>query len=132
MSINNMISDDIILFFHIVLFYVLALSPLIKDCYLKKIILILIIFLCIQYVTKYGKCGLINIERFFLKEKFKQGFIYRLIKPIVCYKQNIIYKNYFKLIIIYMLVLYIQLENAGCNLDIFQDFKQIYNNIKKI
>jgi hypothetical protein len=127
-----MISDDIILFFHIVLFYVLALSPLIKDCYLKKIILILIIFLCIQYVTKYGKCGLINIERFFLKEKFKQGFIYRLIKPIVCYKQNIIYKNYFKLIIIYMLVLYIQLENAGCNLDIFQDFKQIYNNIKKI
>ena len=127
-----MLSDDIILFSHIILFYTLALSPLITDCYLKKIILILIMFLCIQYVTKYGKCGLINIERFFLKEKFKQGFIYRLIKPVVCYKQNIIYKNYFKLIIIYMLVLYLQLEKAGCNLNIFQDFKQIYNNFKKI
>ena len=127
-----MISDNIILFCHIILFYTVALSPLIKDCYLKKIILILIIFLCIQYVTKYGKCGLINIEKFFLKEKFKQGFIYKLIKPIICYKQNIIYKNYFKLIIIYMIILYIQLEKAGCNLNIFQDFNQIYNNIKKI
>jgi hypothetical protein len=127
-----MISNDIILFSHIVLFYTLALSPLITDCYFKKIILILIIFLCIQYVTKYGKCGLINIERFFLKENFKNGFVYRLIKPIICYKQNIVYKNYFKLIIIYMLVLYIQLEKAGCNLNIFEDLKKMYNDIKKI
>jgi hypothetical protein len=126
-----MISDDIILICHIILFYSLALSPLITDCYLKKINLILIMFLCIQYVTKYGKCGLINIERFFLKKNFKQGFVYRLVKPVVCYKQNIIYKNYFKLIIIYMLVLYLQLEQAGCNLNIFEDFKDIYNSIKK-
>ena len=66
-----MISDDIILLCHIILYYSLALSPLITDCYLKKINLILVMFLCIQFVTKYGKCGLINIERFFLKEKFK-------------------------------------------------------------
>jgi hypothetical protein len=121
-----MISDDIILFIHIVLFYIFALSPLITDCYIKKIILILIMFLTIQLVTKYGKCGIINIERFFIKEKFKEGFFYRLIKPLICYKQNIIYKNYFKLIIIYMIILYIQLENANCNLNIFQDFMQMY------
>jgi hypothetical protein len=126
-----MISDDLILLCHIMLFYSLALSPLITDCYLKKINLILIMFLCIQYVTKYGKCGLINIERFFLKENFKQGFVYRLVKPVVCYKQNAVYKNYFKLIIIYMLVLYLQLEKAGCNLNIFEDFKNMYNNIRK-
>ena len=121
-----MISNDIILFFHIALFYIIALGPVITDCYLKKVILIFIMFLCLQYVTKYGKCGLINIERFFLKEKFKEGFVYRLIKPIVCYKQNIIYKHYFPLIIIYMIILYVQLEKAGCNLNIFEDFKQIY------
>lgn len=108
-----MISDDIILFCHITLFYILALSPLIKDNNLKKLILVLIMFFCFQYVTKYGKCGLINIEKFFLKDKFKQGCVYRLIKPIICYKQNIIYKNYFTLIIIYMVILYIQLEKAG-------------------
>lgn len=128
---NIMISNDIILFCHIALFYTLALSPLITDCYIKKIILILIMFLCVQYVAKYGKCGIINIEKFFLKEKFKQGFFYRLIKPVICYKQNIIYKNYFNIIIIYMLILYIQLEKAGCNLNIFEDFKNLYQNIKK-
>jgi hypothetical protein len=90
----------------------MALSPLISDYEIKKIILFMMIFLVLQCITKYGKCCLINIEKFFLKEKFKEGFIYRLIKPIICYKQNIIYKNYFKLIIIYILVLYIQLKNA--------------------
>jgi hypothetical protein len=127
-----MISDDIILFCHIVLFYTFALSPLVTDYYLKKIILILIMFFCIQYVTKYGKCGIINIEKFFLKEKFKEGFMYRLIKPIICYKKNIVYKNYFMLIIIYMLVLYIQLEKANCNLNIFKDLSNMYQDIKKI
>lgn len=126
-----MISDDIILFCHIILFYTLALSPLITDCYLKKIILVLIIFLCIQYITKYGKCGIINIEKIFLGEKFKEGFFYRLIKPIICYKQNIIYKNYFNLIIIYILVLYIQLQKEGCDLNFFYDFKKMYYDIKR-
>ena len=117
-----MISNDIILFCHILLFYILALSPLITNCYFKKLILIIIIFLCIQYVSKYGKCGIINIEKFFLKDNFKQGFCYRLIKPVICYKQNIIYKHYFYLIIIYMIVLYIQLEKAGCSFNIFYKY----------
>ena len=127
-----MISNDIILLCHIVLFYTLTLSPLITDSYLKKIILILIMFLSIQNVSKYGKCGVINCEKFFLKEKFKQGFFYRLIKPVICYKQNIVYKNYFMLTIIYMIILYIQLEKAGCNLNIFEDFKNMYQDIRRL
>ena len=120
-----MLSDNIILMFHIILFYIMALSPLITDVYFKKVILILMIFLCIQYITKYGKCGLINLEMFFLKEKFREGFIYRLIKPIICYKKNIIYKNYFILIIIYMIVLYTQLYNSGHNLNLFNSLKTL-------
>ena len=132
-----MLSDDIILLFHIMLFYVFALSPLITDCYIKKLILVLMMFLSLQYVSKYGKCGLINIERFLIekvlkKKNFKEGFIYRLIKPLVCYKQNVIYKNSFSLIIVYMVILYIQLEKAGCDLNIFEDFKKIYQDIRKI
>jgi hypothetical protein len=132
-----MLSDDIILLFHIILFYIFALSPLITDCYIKKIILILMMFLSLQYVSKYGKCGLINIERFVIekvleKKNFKEGFVYRLIKPLICYKQNIIYKNYFSLIIIYMVILYIQLEKAGCDLNIFKDFQKIYQDIRKV
>jgi hypothetical protein len=132
-----MLSDDIILLFHIILFYIFALSPLITDCYIKKLILILMMFLSLQYVSKYGKCGLINVERFFIekvlkKKNFKEGFIYRLIKPLVCYKQNVIYQNSFSLIIIYMVILYIQLEKAGCDLNIFEDFKKIYQDIRKV
>jgi len=132
-----MLSDDIILLFHTILFYIFALSPLITDCYIKKLILILMMFLSLQYVSKYGKCGLINIERFVIekvleKKNFKEGFVYRLIKPLICYKQNIIYKNSFSLIIVYMVILYIQLERAGCDLNIFEDFKKIYQDMRKI
>jgi hypothetical protein len=132
-----MLSDDIILLFHTILFYIFALSPLITDCYIKKLVLILMMFLSLQYVSKYGKCGLINIERFVIekvleKKNFKEGFVYRLIKPLICYKQNVIYKNYFSLIIVYMVILYIQLEKAGCDLNIFKYFKKIYQDMRKI
>ena len=127
-----MISDDIILFFHIILFYFFALSPLITDCYLKNTTLILMIFLCFQYVLRYGKCGIINIERFFLKENFKNGFFYRLIKPVICYKQNIIYKKYFILIIIYIIILYVQLEKNGCFILIKKNMKDVFEYIKNI
>ena len=127
-SINT---DNIILLFHITLFYIFALSPLIEDVYLKKLLLIIIIFICIQFITKYGKCGIINIERIFTKEKFKEGFFYRLIKPVICYKKNAIYQDYFYLIIIYIIILYYQLLNAGTGINIFQDFIEIYKNIKK-
>jgi hypothetical protein len=121
-----MLSNDIILFFHIILFYILALSPLVTDCYLKKLILIIIVFLLFQYLLKYGKCGIINIERFFLKEKFKEGFFFKLIKPVICYKRNIIYKNYFMLIIIYILILFSQLKIAGCSFNFYNELKEMY------
>jgi len=125
-----MISDNIILLLHITLLYAIALSPFIKDYEYKKLILILLIFLCGQYLTNYGKCGLINIERFFLKDKFKQGFVFRLIKPVICYKRNIFYQHYFELVLIYILVLYIQIRNAGHDLNIFRDIKLVYDKYK--
>ena len=126
-----MLSNNIIIILHSILLYTIAISPFINDLHLKKLILIFLIFLCIQFLTNYGKCGLINIERFFLKEKFKEGFCYRLIKPIISYKHNIFYKEYFGIILIYILILYIQLNKAGMNLNIINDYKMIYNNIMK-
>jgi len=126
-----MMSDNIILLLHISLLYAIALSPFIKDYEYKKIILILLIFLCSQYLTNYGKCGLINIEKFFLKEKFKKGFVFRLIKPIICYKRNIFYQHYFELVLIYILVLYIQIHNAGYDLNIIEDIRLAYSRYKQ-
>jgi hypothetical protein len=125
-----MFSDNIILLLHISLIYAVALSPFINNYEYKKIVLIFLIFLCGQFLTNYGKCGFISIERFFLKEKFKQGFVYRLIKPIVCYKRNIFYQHYFELVLIYILILYIQIRNGGHDLNIIKEIKLSYDKLR--
>ena len=121
-----MISDDIILLCHIIFFYCIATSPFNNDYALKKIILILLLFFCAQWMSNYGKCGLINIEKYFLKDKFKTGFVYRLIKPVICYKTNIFYKHYFEIVLIYIFVLYVQLTEAGYDLNVFSDIQKVY------
>lgn len=126
-----MLSDNIIIILHCILLYCIAISPFVNDLHYKKIILILLIFICIQFLTNYGKCGLINIERFFLKEKFKEGFVYRLIKPVISHKHNIFYKEYFEIVLIYILILWIQLNKGGMDLNIINDYKMIYNDIMK-
>ena len=102
---NNTIIDTI----HIILIITVLLSPLLKSSLIKELVLILLVFISIHYITKYGKCGLINIERYFLGENFKNGIVYRLIKPVISYKNNIFYEKFFWLIIIYIVILYYQL-----------------------
>lgn len=112
---NNTIIDTI----HIILIITVLVSPLLKSCLIKELVLILLVFISIHYITKYGKCGLINIERYFLGENFKNGIVYRLIKPVISYKNNIFYEKFFWLIIIYICVLYYQLlknKNSLVNL----------------
>jgi len=102
---NNTIIDTI----HIILIITVIVSPILTSCLIKELVLILLVFISIHYITKYGKCGLINIERYFLGDNFKNGIVYRLIKPVISYKNNIFYENFFWLIIIYILILYYQL-----------------------
>lgn len=127
-----MFSDNIIIILHGILLYTIITSPFIDDFHLKKMILILLIFCCIHFLTEYGKCGIINIERFFLKDNFKNGFFFRLIKPIICYKRNIFYKKYFEIILIYIFILWVQLDKAGLDLNVFTDLKIIYNDLLKL
>ena len=102
------------------------MSPFIDDCFIKQLILLLLIFITIHYLTKYGKCGLINIERFFLGDNFKNGIVYKLIKPVISYKNNIFYEYFFWLIIIYIFILVHQIRQS-CNLD---NYKLLLQDIK--
>lgn len=124
-----MMSNNIILLLHIIFFYAIATSPFNNDYTFKKIILILLLFFCAQWMSEYGKCGLINIEKYFLKDKFKTGVVYRLVKPVICYKMNIFYKNYFEIILIYIFILYVQLIEGGYDLNLFSDVKKAYEMI---
>jgi hypothetical protein len=98
----------IISFLHIIFYIGLVISPFINNYKYKTISYVIITFILAHFITRNGKCGIISIERFFLKDNFKEGFFYKLIKPIICYKINPIY-NYYFIYIIYFLILYYQL-----------------------
>lgn len=117
--------ESIIFSLHFVLYFILILSPFIEDCGIKLNSFIIITFITLHFITKYGKCGIINFERFFLKENFKNGFFYKLIKPVISHKNNIFYDKFFYLHFIYIFILFIQIYQNNC-VGIF------YNELMKV
>jgi hypothetical protein len=100
--------------FHILFVVSCLFAPIVEDCEFKLLMFILITFTLVHYILKHGKCGLINIERFFLGDDFKNGILYRLIKPIISYKNNIFYEKLMFLHIAIICVLFYQLYNSNC------------------
>jgi hypothetical protein len=119
--------EQIINYLHLILLIGLLISPFVDNCGFKLNAFILITFIILHFITKYGKCGIINIERLFLKENFKNGFFYKLIKPIISYKNNIFYENLFNLVILYSIILFIQIYKKECFQLIYNDFNYIKN-----
>lgn len=113
---------------HLLFYLLIALSPFINNCELKINICVILLFLLFQFTTKYGKCGIINIERFFLKENYKKGFCYNLIKPVIDYRKNIFFDKLYHLIIIYILILSIQIYQNNCINIIYQKIVFINRN----
>ena len=113
---------NIINYFHLIFIIFMMISPFIKDCILKINAFILFSFIIFHYISKYGKCGIINIERYFFKENFKNGFFYKLIKPVISYKNNIFYYKLFHILILYCIILFLQIYNDDC-------LTKIYNNV---
>jgi hypothetical protein len=104
-----MIIDELIIIVHITLLYSMLISILVKDIYLKKLVLLILLFLQMQFISKYGKCGIINIEKYFLKDKFREGIAFKTIRPVISYKMNILYTKYSYIHILYIIILAYQL-----------------------
>lgn len=119
--------QQIINYLHLFLLIFLMISPFVNDCGLKMNAFIFITFIIFHFITKYGKCGIINIERFFLKDDFKNGFFYNLIKPVISYKNNIFYNNLFNLLVVYAIILFIQIYDNKCIQFLYNDFNSIIN-----
>jgi hypothetical protein len=107
------IIDLIIFILQFSLFYGILVSPILDNIQLKKIALILLGFIILHFLTRYGKCGFINIERYFLKDKFRDGFLFKLIKPVISYKKNMFYHDFFPLMLIYFFILFTQIFNRS-------------------
>ena len=124
--------DYIIKSLHLLFYLLLIISPFIYDCSYKLNSCVILIFILFHFVSKYGKCGIINIERFFLKEYFKNGFFYKLIKPVIDYRQNIFFDKLYYLHILYILILLIQIYQDKCLQHFIKSLQDFINYIKKL
>ena len=121
--------QKIINILHLILFCILFISPFINDCAIKLNSIIILVFISVHFITKYGKCGIINCERFFLKENFKDGFFFKLIKPVISYKNNIFYEKFFNIIILYIIILMIQVYEGKCIPQIINDISSLFKGV---
>ena len=118
---------------HLVLYISLILSIFQNNYLLKELALIILLFLLVQFITNYGKCTLTQIEYLIMGKKYKDGFLYRLINPIIRRDEN--YFNYYYylihlsliVILIYQLYNYSEIKNS-CLLNYIT---KIYNYIKQ-
>lgn len=76
----------------------------------KLWIFIFLIYLLAQYLTGYQKCGLTEFEYYIKGENYKEGFLYRLIKPIITIPESYFRKYLMYIHIIWVLILGWQLK----------------------
>ena len=100
----------IINFLHIILILFLSLSVFIDNYQIKQMAFILLLLIFGQYITNHGRCGLTELEYIFTQENYKEGFIYRTVKPVITLPENYFNKYYYVLHILWICILWFQLH----------------------
>ena len=95
---------------HLLLIGSLASSIFIPNIQFKILCVTLLVFMLFHYITNYGKCGLTQLEYLFMGEKYKEGFLYRLIKPVITIPEEYFNKYFFYIHIIYIIILIYQIN----------------------
>ena len=90
----------------------------------------MLLFLLLQYSTNYGKCTLTQLEYLIMGEKYQEGFLYRLINPVIKRDEN--YFNYYYYIFhfLFIIILIYQLYTFS-NEKYLQKLKQMFNTFYK-
>ena len=83
----------IIQLLHLILVITLIGSVFVSNYQLKQYAFTFLIFIFIQYITNYGKCGLTELEYVFKGDKYQEGFIYRIVKPVITVPEKY-FENY--------------------------------------
>lgn len=105
--------DYFINIIHLIFVLLMLSSIFINSWFLKSNALVFYIFIFLHFITKYGKCGIINIERYFLKDRFRDGYAFKIIKPVISYKNNFVYDSLIEILPLYIFILIIQLYNSN-------------------
>ena len=98
---------------HYAIIVALAISPFVTWPAYRNAAGVFLIYLLLQYLTGYKKCGLTILEYLILGKDYESGFIYRTIMPLIT-----IPENYFDnaLIIVHVLYIYLLRRDLGLGL----------------
>lgn len=96
---------------HHALVYGLVISVFVDNYAYKKLALTLLIFILAQFITNYGKCGLTELEYLFKGEKYQEGFIYRIVKPIITIPEKYFDNLFYVVHMLWIGILWKQLGN---------------------
>jgi len=100
----------IIQLLHLILIITIFISVFIPDNKLKKMSITLLLFIFIQFITNFGKCGLTELEYAIRGEKCNEGFIYRLVKPIITVPEKYFDQQLYWIHVLWILILGYQLS----------------------
>ena len=101
---------NIIKLLHLILVLLIAIAPFYPDKTLKKSVFIFLLYLFFQYLTGYEKCGLTILEYVVMGENYQEGFLYRLIKPVINKPEKYFYRKLFIFHIIWIIILGYQIN----------------------
>ncbi len=105
-----MILVNIIKIIHLIIVLAVIFAPFINNYKLKQTIYVFLIYLLLQYISGYEKCGLTELEYLIMGTKYEEGFMYRLIKPIIKIPESYFDKYVIIIHLIYIYILHNQLD----------------------
>lgn len=93
---------------HIIIIGLLGIAPFVTNRRYKVYALTFLIYLVLQYISGYQRCGLTELEYLIIGEKYGSGFLYRIINPLITLDERY-FDNYLHIIhTIYIVVLSFQ------------------------
>ena len=101
---------DIIQYLHFLLIICITLSIIIPYTQYKIYILGTLTCLLFRYLSGYTRCGLTELEYIIKGQKYKEGFIYRLIHPILTIPEEYFDTFLFDVHIIWIIILVYQIN----------------------
>ena len=100
---------NIIKIIHLIIVLLIISAIFSDNLFLKKHVLIFLVYLLFQYLTGYEKCGLTEFEYLVMNQKYKEGFMYRIINPLIKVPEDYFNKWLFIFHILYIIILFSQI-----------------------
>jgi len=100
---------NIIKIIHFIIVLIVFIAPFIDNLTLKQNVLVFLLYLLFQYLTGYQKCGLTELEYVVMGKEYEQGFLYRIINPIIKVPENYFNKWLILIHLFYVFILCYQI-----------------------